>query len=72
MKKIAHIVLFAVALLFSVPMLQAQESRQVRFECIEVEKVVYIMKEFQLIVKEAQGFFLIYNEYCKEISGKCS
>lgn len=68
MKKIAHIVLFAVALLFSVPMLQAQESRQARFERIEAEKVAYITKELQLTAKEAQGFFPIYNEYRKEIN----
>lgn len=68
MKKIAHIILFAVALLFSVPMLQAQESKQARFERIEAEKVAYITKELQLTAKEAQGFFPIYNEYRKELN----
>lgn len=65
-EKAFHII--AITLLLPVTLTVAQESRAVRFERIEAEKIAFITKELDLTPAEAQKFFPVYNQYYQEIS----
>ena len=68
MTVVKRIYLIALALLLSIGVTIAQESRSERFERIEAEKIAFITNELSLTPSEAQRFFPIYNQYSREIS----
>lgn len=59
--------IFTICALGSMSLIAIGQNNQSNFDRIENQKVAYITKQLNLTTAEAQRFFPLYNQYCKEL-----